>query len=156
MTDQQPALIPLNPQRQALANRLSARVKQAVELMVWSGKAYDAAATESGLTVRAMRLALARPHVMAYYRNEMNLLRSSEGPKSIIRLAQIRDAADNMPAVNAAKHLLEPDEHQPNNKQTTSPGVQIRIVSNALVNAAPDYPQQINCLVLKRLPCVYP
>jgi hypothetical protein len=137
MTDQQLATAP-NPHRQALAKRLTARVRQAVELMVWDGKPYNEAATESGLTVRAMRLALARPHVMAFYKAELHVLRSSEHPRSIHRLAQIREAANNMPAVVAAKHLLELEQTNSNSSAATSPGVTIRILNQtALVAAVP-------------------
>ena len=138
MTDQQITTTAANPHRQALAKRLTARVRQAVELMVWDGKPYNEAATESGLTVRAMRLALARPHVMAFYKAELQVLRTSEEPRSIIRLAEIRDAANNMPAVQAAKHLLEREQTNSNSNDGTSPGVTIRIVNQtALVTAAP-------------------
>jgi hypothetical protein len=136
MTDQQIATTTANPQRQALAKRLTARVRQAVELMVWDGKPYNEAATESGLTVRAMRLALARPHVMAFYKAELQVLRTSQEPRSIIRLAEIRDAANNMPAVQAAKHLLETEQTNSNSSNATSPGVTIRILNQTAVVAA--------------------
>lgn len=138
VTDQHLAPITLNQRSQPAANRLTAKVKQAVELMVWSGKPFDQAAAEVGLTTRAMRLALAKPHVMAFYRSEMQVLRSAEHPRSIHRLAQIRDKADNMPAVVAAKHLLETEQTNNNNSNATSPGVTIRIVNQtALVAAVP-------------------
>ena len=138
MTDQQLTTTAPNPHHQALAKRLTARVRQAVELMVWDGKPYNEAATEAGLTVRAMRLALARPHVMAFYKAELQVLRTSEEPRSIHRLAQIREAANNMPAVVAAKHLLELEQTNTSNSNATSPGVTIRIVNQtALVTPAP-------------------
>ena len=106
--------------------------------MVWHGKPFDQAATETGLTTRAMRLALAKPHVMAFYRAEMQVLRSSHEPRSIIRLAEIREAANNMPAVQAAKHLLENAQTNSSSSVATSPGVTIRILNQtALVATAP-------------------
>ena len=138
MTDQHLAPITLNQRSQPAANRLTAKVKQAVELMVWHGKPFDQAAAEAGLTTRAMRLALAKPHVMAFYRAEMQVLRSSHEPRSIIRLAEIRDAANNMPAVQAAKHLLERDQPNTSSSNAASPGVTIRILNQtALVAAVP-------------------
>ena len=134
MTDQHLAPIPLNSRP---ANRLTAKVKQAVELMVWHGKPFDEAAAEVGLTTRAMRLALAKPHVMAFYRAEMQVLRSSHEPRSIIRLAEIRDAANNMPAVQAAKHLLERDQPNTSSSNAASPGVTIRILNQTAVLTAP-------------------
>jgi len=66
------------------------------------------------------------------------VLRTSEEPRSIHRLAQIREAANNMPAVVAAKHLLELEQTNTSNSNATSPGVTIRIVNQtALVTPAP-------------------
>jgi len=55
------------------------------------------------------------------------------------RLAEIADAENNMPAVNAIKALMYEEMDQTNNKQTTSPGVTIRIVN---VSATPQQHEQ--------------
>lgn len=107
---------------------ITPRVRRAVELMVWDGKRYAEAAAETGLTARAMRLALERPHVLAYLRSQQQVLRSSEGPRSIHRLAEIRDAADNMPAVTSARELLtESESHARSSTSAATPGVVIHI-----------------------------
>ena len=87
--------------------RVGNAVKRAIEAMVWQGLDYAAAAKEAGITTRAMRLAMGKPHVVQYLNAEKQVLRSSAGPRNIQRLMQIRDAADNMPAVNAIKALEE-------------------------------------------------
>ena len=46
--------------------RITKRVKDAIDAIVERGIAYNEAAAESGLTTRAMRLALERPHVLQY------------------------------------------------------------------------------------------
>lgn len=109
---------------------LSSRVKRAVELMIWDGLYVVDAAKQVGLTGYAMRLALAKPPVLAYLKAQQQVLRSSEGPRSIHRLAQIRDAADNMPAVNAAVRLLADDDSSiKSSTSSATPGVVIHIVT---------------------------
>jgi hypothetical protein len=105
------------------------RVKQAIELMVWQGLPFNQAAKEARLTVRAMRLALEKPNVIRYLREQKQIFREAANGKNIVRLCQIRDAADNMPAVNAIKVLEQLDDEQTTTKQTTSPGITINIVS---------------------------
>jgi len=59
------------------------------------------------------------------------VLRSGERPKNIHRLCEIRDAADNMPAVNAIKALEQIDAEaigRPNAAAQT-PGVVVRIIN---------------------------
>jgi hypothetical protein len=130
------------PERPGRIDYPTPRVKQAIELMVWQGMPFNQAAKEARLTVRAMRLALEKPNVLRYLRNQKQIFREAANGKNIVRLCQIRDAADNMPAVNAIKVLEQLDDEQTNTKQTTSPGITINIVSaveqsGALVDAAP-------------------
>ena len=114
------------------ALKVSAKVKRAIELMVWEGKPYNDAAQEAGLTTRSMRLALAKPHVVQYLNAGRQVLRTSAGPRNIQRLLEIRDADNNQPAVNAIK-LLEQigDEPGLSTQQQRAPGVVI------VVNGSP-------------------
>src|ERR1700693_1496745 len=105
-------LAPSKPDRSKRIDQLTPRVRRAVELMVWHGLPFEKAAIEVGLTSRAMRLALCKPHVLAYLRQQGQVLRGSEGPKSIHRLREIRDAANNKPAVDAALYFLSNDDQQ--------------------------------------------
>jgi hypothetical protein len=130
----QPATLPRSETR---SDRITPKVRAAIEQMVWNGLPFDQAAQVAGMHVAAMRKALNRPHVMALLKSEMQVLRSSEHPRSIHRLAQIRDAANNMPAVVAAKHLLETEQTNSNSSSNTSPGVTIRILNQTAVVAAP-------------------
>jgi hypothetical protein len=87
------------------------------------------AAAIAGLNVISIRNALTKPHVLAYYREQREVLRARESPANIHRLCEIRDAADNMPAVNAIRALEQiGDEQQTNRPNTPTPGISIRIV----------------------------
>jgi hypothetical protein len=60
------------------------------------------------------------------------VLRARESPANIHRLCEIRDAADNMPAVNAIKTLEGLDEDlMRRNTDTPTPGIVLRIVNMA-------------------------
>jgi hypothetical protein len=119
--------------------RITPRVKSAITAMVNSGVAYNEAAAQAGLTTEAMRLALAKPHVISFYKQQLHVLRDAQRARNIHRLAEIRDADNNMPAVNAIKALEQIADEQTNNKQTTTPGVTIRIVN---VSATPPQHEQ--------------
>jgi hypothetical protein len=118
--------------------RITRRVKEVIDVMVSNGLGYSEAATEVGLTPRAMRMALNKPHVLAYYKAQCQVLRGATTARNIHRLCEIRDAENNMPAVNAIKALEQLSDEQTNTKQTTSPGVTIRIVNIA---AQPQHEQ---------------
>lgn len=109
--------------------------------MVWDGKPFNEAAKEVGLTSRAMRLALQKPHVLAAVKRETQVLIESEGPRNIHRLVKIRDAAENMPAVQAIDRLMRaPDTvHGGQSAASSSPGITIRIINNA-----PQQATQVN------------
>lgn len=114
--------------------RIGGRLKQALDLMVWgNGERHylpdNEAAAIAGLNVLSIRNALQKPHVLAYYKQQREVLRARESPANIHRLCQIRDAADNMPAVNAIKALeLIGDEQRIS--ENTTPGICIKIISN--------------------------
>jgi len=118
--------------------RISKRVKDAIDAIVQSGKRWDDAAIENGMTTRNMRLALERPHVLAYYKAQLKVLREARSARNFHRLCEIADAENNMPAVNAIKALEGISDEQTNNKQTTAPGVTIRIVNVSGTQVAHD------------------
>lgn len=123
--DRQPA-----PLAKPKGLKVTPRVARAVEAMVWDGKPLDEAAREAELTTRALRLALAKPHVLAMMKAEKHLLQTSHGPRNIHRLAEIRDAGNNMPAVQAIGMLERmADDNSPTRSGTSaaSPGVTIHI-----------------------------
>jgi hypothetical protein len=116
--------------------RVGGRLKQALDLMVWGDgeRRYfpdNEAAAIAGMHVLAIRSALQKPHVLSYYKQQREVLRNRESAANIHRLCEIRDADNNMPAVNAIKALEQLSDEQSNKTQHASPGVTIRIVTNA-------------------------
>jgi len=109
--------------------RITRRIREAIDIMVERGLDYQEAGQEAGLSTRHMRLQLSKPHVQAYYRAQCQVLRASTTARNIRRLCEIRDAEDNMPAVNAIKALEQLGDEQTNKPNAPSPGVTIRIVN---------------------------
>lgn len=126
-------LVPETSSRPNRIDRLTPRVRTAIKLMVWDGKPCDRAAAEVGLTTRAMRLALEKPPVLAALKREKQVLRESVSARNILRLAEIRDAADNMPAIQAIRTLEQMGDDQPGaaSGASASPGITIRIINQA-------------------------
>ena len=109
--------------------RITKRVKDAIDAIVERGIAYNEAAAESGLTTRAMRLALERPHVLSYLRGQLKVLRDARTPRNFHRLCAIADAADNLPAVHAIRALeLLSEDQAARRSDTPTPGVVLNIV----------------------------
>ena len=110
---------------------ISPKVKQAIDAMIWDGVPRGNAAELVGLKDHSLYKALRLPPVKAYYAQQMQVLRDSERPRNIHRAIQIRDAADNMPAMHAIKWLEgEPDQSVSGGRggAAQSPGVTFVIV----------------------------
>jgi len=119
--------------------QMSGKLRAALDAMVWDALEWNEAARMFNFSVQAMRKALTRRHVLVYLRKEREVFRASIAPRNIHRLKQIRDAADNMPAVQAIKVLEQIGEVDPLRRvPDDSPHVTIRIVN--AVNAAPAPP----------------
>jgi hypothetical protein len=88
-------------------NGVSGRLKHALDLMTWQGLAWDEAALKANLTVRAMRLALKRPHVLKYLRVERGVLLASASGQNLHALARLRDQDENRAAAVQAARTLE-------------------------------------------------
>jgi hypothetical protein len=101
----------LTTQQRATAGRskrngVSGRLKEALDLMVWQGMDWDKAAVKAGLTTRSMRLAMNRPHVLAYLRRERGVRLVSGSTKNLARLEELRDQDNNITgAVQAARTI---------------------------------------------------
>ena len=112
--------------------RVHRKLRTALDAMVWQGLPYVEAARTAGMTAYAMRRALERGHVLAYVKAQRVVLRASLSAKNDLRLAEIRDAANNMPAVQAIRALEELDVAEQAARvsgNASIPGVVIRIVS---------------------------
>ena len=133
-------------------DKLTPRVKAACNYMVWEGLPFDEAATKAGLTIQAMRYALAKPHVLRYLKEQQQVLRGSEGPRSIHRIREIRDAAENKPALDAAMWFVTEDAAQQRGSAAQAPpGVTIRIV-NVVAAAHAGAPQHVTAAAIEHEP----
>jgi hypothetical protein len=132
ITKQAPANIVPTKERSA-PRRVTGRLKVALDDMVWTGVHYSDAAKAAGLTTRAMRVALTKPHVLAYLRAERQSLRASEGPRTLHRLVALRDQDANRAAAVQAARAIEglPNENHPSNRAAQyAPGLVIVIKGN--------------------------
>jgi hypothetical protein len=111
--------------------RITAKVKAAVDLMVWQGLKRDQAAEQAGLKDNSLYVALARPDVRSYYLGQLEVLRTSERARNIHTLAEVRDQTGNqMARVNAVKALEQlEDQPQSGRGAQASPGFVIQIVN---------------------------
>lgn len=127
----------------SLPLKVTAKLRTAIDAMVWEGKQRDDAARSAGLTPNALYAALRKPHVKAYYLSECEILRTSGRARRIHRLEEIAEATSNLNAsVQAIRTLDAPDSA--NNPMgsgrlaaVTMPGLVIQIIN------APDPQQQI-------------
>src|SRR5262245_2586219 len=84
-----------------IVQRVTGKVRTAIDLMVWQGLPRQQAAQAAGLKDNGLYKALRKSAVRSYYLRELDVLRTSHRARNIHRLAEIRDAANNMPAVQA-------------------------------------------------------
>jgi hypothetical protein len=118
------------PDRPKRTKRVGKKLFHAIELIVFEGKELGEAAAEAGLTTYTLRQAFARPQVLAHLRERREVFRAAASGKNILRLCQIRDSADNMPAVHAIKALEQiGDETAPATQAT--PGIVLKFITMA-------------------------
>jgi hypothetical protein len=86
---------------------VSGRLKAALDDMIENGTPWDQAAPKADLTVRAMRLALKRPVVLKYLRQERHVLLARMSPQNLHALAKLRDQEENKAAAVTAARSLE-------------------------------------------------
>jgi hypothetical protein len=106
--------VSINPSRQALAardrslpGRVTGRLRAALDAMVWEAASRREAAEKAGMTDHSLRQALRRPHVMAYYRTECEVLRLSGRAKRLHRLEALAEQDGNRNAAVAAIKAAE-------------------------------------------------
>jgi hypothetical protein len=129
------------PTRQSLAAKdrsgkltVTGKLKVALDAMLYEGSRRADAAKAAGMTDHGLREAFKKPHVKAYYNAGLVVLRESERARNIKRLTEIRDKADNMPAVQAIKALEGLGDDLPvglGDPRQQQPGISIRIIHQA-------------------------
>jgi len=126
--------------------KVTGKLKVALDAMVWQGMKRAAAAHHAGLKEQSLYVALLRTHVKAYYLSQLEVLRTSERSRNIHRLTEIRDKADNMPAVQAIKMLeqLADEAHGPGASAQRAPGVTVIVMTRADDTRVPNAVQVID------------
>ena len=87
--------------------KVTGKLALAISAMVWEGSCRPEAAKAAGLKDHSLREALRKPHVKAFYRAQLEVLRTSERARNIHALARIRDQDQNKMAAVAAVKALE-------------------------------------------------
>src|SRR6516164_6164104 len=119
---------------------LTTAVRTAIDAMIYDRCTRAQACKRAGFTERALYLALAKAEVATYWNQALQVLRAGERAANIHRLCDIRDAADNMPAVNAVKALEQLDaEAIARPVSQVSPGIVIRVLSVSAPAAASSF-----------------
>jgi hypothetical protein len=134
------------PSRQALQAKtaskpghVTGRLKLACDLMVYSGLSWDKAAVQAGLTVRSMRLAMERPHVLRYLQDSREVFRVAACSSNILKLVELRDSSPNaMARVQAIKALEAIEDESPRTAgRQTAPGLVV-IIEQVRLPGAPQ------------------
>ena len=114
-------------------NKVTGKLKTALDLMVWENLRRKEAAAKAGLADASLRFAFRKPHVMAYYHAELAALRNNLRAHNVHRLDKIADSSANDMAKVAAVKALEiiadqaDERHRPGTG--LQPGLQIVIVN---------------------------
>jgi hypothetical protein len=118
-------------QNRSLPGRVTGKLYKAIDAMVWTGASRKEAAQVAGLSDHGLRQALRRPHVLAFYLSECEVLRASGRAKRLHRLEELAAQNNNMnAAVNAIKVAEQlTDDPITRGAATPTPGISIRIVN---------------------------
>lgn len=123
--------LPGVPERR-MATGLSRKRLALIDAMVFDGLSRKDAAAKIGITDRASRYALGHPLVMSYYRKQLEVLRQSEKPKSVHRLAELRDQKDSQRiAFEAAREL----GREPVSSPVINLGIGVNVQPGYVINA---------------------
>jgi hypothetical protein len=91
----------------SLPGKVTGKLHRAIEAMVWEGASRKEAAERAGLSDHGLRQALRRPHVLARYRAECEVLRASGRAKRLHRLEALAEQDENRNAAVAAIKAAE-------------------------------------------------
>jgi len=87
--------------------RVKGKLRIALKAIVWEGQDIADAARTAGMTGHAVRCALDRPHVLAFIRNEREVLRAYVSAQNIHHARNLRNTSDNDMAKLGAMKLIE-------------------------------------------------
>lgn len=114
--------------------RVKGKLVEACRAIVRQGQSLDEAARTAGLTTRSVRLALEKPHVIAFLKAEREVFRAYISAQNIHRAAEIRDSAGNAMARLGAIKVIEQlgDDNAGGSSTSRAPGVMIVIGAPAV------------------------
>lgn len=107
---------------------LTPRIRRVIDAIVFDGRTRNEAAQDEGITENAAYQALRKPAVLAYWNEQLKVLRSGARARNLHRAFEIRDQDGNLTAAMQALKWLEPQEHQGVNvsiNNTFAPGIVI-------------------------------
>jgi hypothetical protein len=149
MTDDlaQPNRQALAAQNRSLPGKVTGRLRNAIDAMVWKAASRKEAAQMAAMTDHSLRQALRRPHVMGYYLAECEVLRLSGRAKRLHRLEELASQDRNIngavAAIKAAEQI-EDDTRASGRAGLTAPGL-IIVIGNQPV-AQPPAPIAIDAV----------
>jgi hypothetical protein len=120
--------------------RVTGKVRTAIEAMVWEGLPRAKAAEKAGISEHGLYKALRKPPVKAFYMEQLDVLRTSERARNIHALVEVRDGTGNAMARVGAVKVLEQisDEAGSHRSSVTPPGLTIIIENgSSLTQPAP-------------------
>jgi hypothetical protein len=117
---------PDNSQKRSLKRGVSGKLAVAIERMVELGEPWDEAARAAGMTVRAMRKALEKKHVISAVRARRAAFREGACAGNVAKLVELRDTAENsmarLGAIKTLEGMVDTDDEQ-SLRAATVPGI---------------------------------
>lgn len=117
------------PRPEKRTNWIGAKVRAALDDMVYDGLTWEQAAIKAGLTLQAMRMALRRPQVQSYLRAERQVLRASLSCRAEFRMVELSEQNDNLAAAVTATKAVRGEQDQDDSaaQHRATPGLTIVI-----------------------------
>jgi hypothetical protein len=116
----------------AKAGRVTGKLAIACRRIVHEGEELDEAAHAADLTTRTLRLALAKPHVIAWVKAEREVFRAYVSAQNIHHAKKMRDTSGNAMAKLGAMKLIEQiGDDAPASSAQSAPGMVIVVVNQA-------------------------
>jgi hypothetical protein len=140
-------------QDRSLPGKVTGRLKRAIDAMVWQAASRKEAAEMAKMTDHSLRQALKRPHVMAYYVAECEVLRVSGRAKRLHQLEALAEQTENRNAAVAAIKVAEQIGDDPTRSAIgrSAPGLTI-VVLPAGAATPGSYRPAIDVSALPRVP----
>jgi len=147
-TNNQPISPPITAKAEKI-ERITGKVRAAIEAMVWQALPRAAAAKAAGISEHGLYKALRKPPVKAFYLAECEVLRTSGRARRILRLEEIGEQDENKAAAVQAIRALEgmSDDQAVGRSAQSVPGLVIQIINNGppprTIDALVTQPQAI-------------